>query len=133
MVREVPMSQACQGPQKMLLCIDDSPEILEYERRMLEQSGYIVVTTRSARRGLKLTKMYSFDAVVLDYLMPEMNGHQLAHEIRCLRPGTPVVMFSGSEVPDETRQLVNAVVPKAEARRELLPTVARLCDPLMPS
>jgi CheY-like chemotaxis protein len=77
--------------------------------------------------------MYSFDAVVLDYLMPEMNGHQLAHEIRCLRPGTPVVMFSGSEVPDETRQLVNAVVPKAEARRELLPTVARLCDPLMPS
>jgi hypothetical protein len=42
-------------------------------------------------------------------------------------------MFSGSEVPDETRQLVNAVVPKAEARRELLPTVARLCDPLMPS
>jgi DNA-binding response OmpR family regulator len=127
------MSQAYQGPLKMLLCIDDSPEMLEYERRVLEQSGYIVVTTTSARRGLRLAKMYNFDAVVLDYQLPEMNGHQLAHEMRCLRPGTPVVMFSGGEVPDETRQLVDAVVPKAEAGTELLPTVARLCDPSIPS
>jgi signal transduction histidine kinase len=36
-------------------------------------------------------------------------------------------MFSGSEIPEETRQLVDAVVPKAEARNELLPTVTRLC------
>ena len=127
------MSQSCQRPQRMLLCIDDSPEIVEYERRILEQSGYLVVTATSARRGLALATMCSFDAVLLDYQMPEMNGHELANEIRRLRPGTPVVMFSGAEVPEETRQLVDAVVHKAEAHKELLPTVTRLCDRLMPS
>ena len=74
--------------------------------------------------------MYSFDAVLLDYRMPEMNGHDLAYEIRRLRPDTPVVMVSGSEIPEETRQLVDAVVPKEEANRELVSTVARLCDRL---
>ncbi len=117
----------------MLLCVDDNPAILEYEKRIFEQSGYVVVTATSARRGLRLAMMYSFDAVLIDYQMPDMNGHQLAHEIRRLRPGTPVVMFSGGEVPDETRQLVDAVVPKTDARRELVPTVTRLCDSLTPS
>lgn len=122
------MSQAYQGSQKMLLCIDDSPAILEYERRIFEQSGYLVVTAASARRGLRLATTFSFDAVLIDYQMPEMNGDQLAREIRRLRPETPVVMFSGAEIPEETRQLVDAVVPKANAHRELLPTISRLCE-----
>lgn len=117
----------------MLLCIDDSPAILEYEKRMLEQSGFVVVTAASASRGLRLAAAFSFDAVLLDYHMPEMDGHRLAHEIRRLRPETPVVMVTGSEIPEETRRLVDAVVPKTEAPRELLPTVTRLCDRLMPS
>lgn len=122
------MSQEYQGPRKMLLCIDDSPAILELERRVFEESGYIVVTAVSARRGLRLATLYSFDAVLLDYHMPEMSGHDVAHEIRRLRPETPVVMFSGGEVPEATRKLVDAVIPKTEARAELLPTITRLCD-----
>jgi CheY-like chemotaxis protein len=81
----------------------------------------------SARRGLRLATIFSFDVVLLDYHMPEMNGHQLAYEMRRLSPDTPVVMFSGSKIPEETRQLVDAVVPKAEVPNELLPTVTRLC------
>jgi CheY-like chemotaxis protein len=127
------MSRMYQGTQKMLLCIDDSQAILDYERRIFEQSGYVVVTEASARRGLRLATSFSFDAVLLDYSMPEMNGHDLAYEIRRLRPETPVVMVSGSEIPEETRRLVDAVVPKDEAKRELLPTVARLCDRVSPS
>ena len=117
----------------MLLCIDDSQAILDYERRVFEESGYVVVTEASARRGLRLATSLSFDAVLLDYSMPEMNGHDLASEIRRIRPDTPVVMVSGSEIPEETRRLVDAVVPKDEASRELLPTVARLCDRVSPS
>jgi CheY-like chemotaxis protein len=121
------MSRAYEGQGKMLLCIDDSQAILNYERRILERSGYIVVTEASARRGLRLATIFSFDAVLLDYHMPEMDGHQVAYEMRRLRPNTPVVMFSGSEIPEETRQLVDAVVPKAEVPNALLPTVTRLC------
>jgi len=117
----------------MLLCIDYSLAVLECERRIFEPAGYVVVIAASAQRGLSLAAILRFDVVLLDYQMPEMNGHQLVHEIKRLRPETPVVMFSGGEIPEETRQLVDAVVPKTEARRELLPTIARLCTPLMPS
>jgi len=122
------MSQAYQGSRKMLLCIDDCQAILDYERQVFERSGYTVVTVASARRGLRLATVYSFDAVLIDYHMPEMNGHELALEIRRLRPDTPVVIFSGSEVPEETCELVYAVVPETEAIRELLPTISRLCE-----
>jgi CheY-like chemotaxis protein len=118
----------------MLLCVDDSQGVLEYEKALFERSGYIVVTTASAREGLRLVMMSNFDAVLLDYHMPEMNGHQLAAEIRRIRPETPVVMFSGEEmIPEETRKLVDAVVTKNEAIRELLPTVTRLCNRLSPA
>ncbi len=111
----------------MLLCIDDSQLILEYERRLFEESGYIVVAVESPRRGLRLARSFAFDAVLLDYRMPEMNGHDVAAEIRRLRPDTRVIMVSGCEIPAETSRLVDAFVPKHKAGRDLLPTVDRLC------
>src|SRR5271166_2997441 len=122
------MTRNYQGSRRLLLCVDDSPAILEYVRRIFEESGYIVVTTASARQGLSLATRFSFDAVLLDYHMPEMNGHELAYEIRRFRPTTPVIMLSGAEIPFETRQLVDAVVSKNEARGKLLTTVIQLCD-----
>ena len=78
--------------------------------------------------------MTSFDAVLLDYQMPEMNGHELAREIRRLRPETPIIMFSGNEIiPEETLQLVDASVPKTEAVGELLSAVARLWNQTPPA
>jgi len=127
------MSRSYRGIEKILLCIDDSQAILDYEKRILERSGYFVVTAASARRGLRLATSFSFDAVLLDYHMPEMNGHAVACEIRRLRPETPVVMVSGGDIPEETRRLVDAVVSKEEAAHELLPTVSRVCERLSAS
>jgi CheY-like chemotaxis protein len=122
------MSQAYPGPAKVLLCIDDSQGILQCEKTLFERSGYIVVTAASPQQGISLATMSSFDAVLLDYQMPEMNGHQVALELRSIRPETPVVMFSGSEIPAETHELVDAVIPKTGAISELLLTVTRLCN-----
>jgi DNA-binding response OmpR family regulator len=117
----------------MLLCIDDNLAILEYERSLFERSGFNVVTASSSRQGLRLAAMSSFDAVLLDYEMPEMNGHDVAVEIRRMRPTTPVVMFSASEIPAETYKLVDAVLLKTASIRELLPTVSRLCGRSLPA
>lgn len=127
------MTRGYQGSGKMLLCIDDSLAILEYERSLFETSGYIVVTATSAAQGLRLATMSRFDVVLLDYHMPEMNGHQVALEIRRVRPETLIVIVSGSDIPEETRQLVDAVIPKTEAISELLTTVAELCEQVSPA
>jgi two-component system, cell cycle sensor histidine kinase and response regulator CckA len=107
--------------------------MLKYERSLFERSGYIVVTATSAQQGLRLATMSRFDAVLLDYHMPEMNGHQVALEIKRIRPEALVVLVSGSEmIPDKTNRLVDAVVSKTATIWELLTTVTRLCNGRQP-
>jgi CheY-like chemotaxis protein len=122
------VGQAHRPPQRTILCIDDNRAILTFERRLLEGSGYAVLTAASAQQGLALALMYPPDAVVLDYHMPEMNGHEVAAAIKKSRPETRIVMVSASEIPEETSKLADAVVPKIDAIERLVPTVAQLCN-----
>jgi CheY-like chemotaxis protein len=121
------MGQAYRGPKRTILCIDDDSAILRYERTLLERSGYIVLTTASPEEGLTLAMKFQLDAVVLDYQMPGMNGHEVASAIKASRPDILIVMFSASEIPDETLKLADAVVLKMDAVDQLLPTVRQLC------
>jgi CheY-like chemotaxis protein len=114
--------------QKLILCIDDNPAILSYEEALLQRSGYSVITAASARQGLGLVTLYEFDAVLLDYEMPDMNGCDVAFEIKRVRPHLVVILLSGSEVPTYALLLVDAFILKPAASRELLPTIAALCS-----
>lgn len=117
-----------QFPSKrVVLCIDDDPAVLYYERTLLERSGYSVLTAGSARAGLGLVNTCSLDVVLIDYEMPDMNGYELAVEIKRISRELFVILLSGSDVPIQALTVVDAFVPKLEASRELLPTVAALC------
>lgn len=123
---EVELSQAYRAPNRTILCIDDDEGILRYERALLERSGYAVLTASSAQRGLELATMRTCDAVLLDYRMPGMDGHRLAFEIKRTKPELTVIFVSGSDVPMQTLDLVDAFVPKLEASQQLLPVLAEL-------
>jgi len=129
------MGQAYRAPKRTILCIDDDSGVLRYERALLERSGYNVLTAVSPEQGLALAMMSRIDAVVLDYHMPGMTGHEVAAAIKSCRPEVLIVMFSSSEIPQETLRLTDAVVHKTDAITELLPTVAHLCgrSPSLPS
>lgn len=60
--------------------------------------------------------------------MPGMNGHEVAFEIKRVRPELIVILLSGSEVPAHALALVDAFVHKLEASRQLLPMIAELCS-----
>ena len=115
------------APQKLILCIDDDPAILSYETALLERSGYSVTTAASAEEGLGLVTTRNFDAVLLDYEMPGVNGYDVAFEIKRVRPELAVILLSGSEVPKDALVLVDAFVLKLDASRALLPAIASLC------
>ena len=68
------------------------------------------------------------DAVLLDYEMPGMKGHEVASEIKLRRPDLVIILLSGSEVPTQAQALVDAFVPKLESSRQLLPMIAELCS-----
>jgi len=112
----------------MILCIDDDAAILCYEKALLERSGYEVLTASSAQEGLKVAITRKVDAVLLDYEMQGMNGHEVASEIKLVKPELGVILLSGHEVPMQALALVDAFVPKLEASQQLLPMIAELCS-----
>ena len=111
----------------VVLCIDDNEEVLECEKSFLETFGYTVLAAASGGRGLELASLHHVDVVIVDYLMPEMNGHEVAVEMRRLKPQTPIIMLSASvDIPRQVLKLVDAFVPKDQLASHLLPTIAQL-------
>jgi CheY-like chemotaxis protein len=113
---------------KLILCIDDNAAILSYEKVLLERSGYSVITAASAQQGLELVTMHEFDGVLLDYKMPGMNGGEVAFEIKRVRPDMVVILLSGDEVPSYTLAVADAFLNKLDLARDLMPTIAALCN-----
>jgi CheY-like chemotaxis protein len=114
--------------RKTILCIDDDDGMLRYQKALFERRGYKVLTAASARQGLRIAAICSVAAVVVDYHMPEMNGHEVATEIKRLKPHVPIVMVSSDdEVPEQAWNTVDAFVSKNEAPGCLLPVITRIC------
>ena len=65
---------------------DDDEDVLECEKSFLESFGYTVLTAASGGKGLELASRRTVDAVIVDYLMPEMNGQEVAAAIKRLKP-----------------------------------------------
>src|SRR5215471_11467993 len=78
-----------------LLLIDDEPNILSTLRRALEIEGYVVEVAGSGRLGLEKLGARDFDLVMLDVMMPELDGLQTLKLVREKDPDVPVVMMSG--------------------------------------
>lgn len=111
---------------KVLLCIDDNEDVLECEKEFLESFGYTVLTAPSGGKGLELASIHSVDLVIVDYFMPEMDGQDVAMEMRRLRPQAPIIMLSGAvEVPKQVLECVDAFIAKDHLASQLLPAIAQ--------
>jgi DNA-binding NtrC family response regulator len=120
--------------RKTILCIDDDSSMLGYQRELLERRGFKVLTAASARQGLQIAVACAVAAVIVDYHMPDMNGHELATEIKRLRPHVPIVMVSSDEgIAEQVLNVVDAFVSKNEAPSRLLPVITRICGENPPS
>ena len=112
---------------KVVLCIDDNNDLLECEKEFLESFGYTVLTAPSGRKALELASVHSIDVVVVDYLMPEMDGHEVAVRMRRLRPQAPIIMLSGAvDIPERALKSVDALVAKDQLASHLLTAIVQL-------
>ena len=101
--------------QKTLLCVDDNQSSLKICKMILEDVGYRVLTSSSAREGLEVFASHAIDAVILDYQMPEMNGELVAAEMRRTKPRVPILMLSGwVSLPESALQRVDEFVAKGD-------------------
>jgi CheY-like chemotaxis protein len=114
--------------RKTILCIDDDNSVLEYHKALLERRGYDVLTAASPLEGLQIAAACGIAAVIVDYHMPEMNGHEVAIEIKRVTPQVPIIMVSSDdEISEDALNVVDAFVSKDEAPKRLLPVIVGIC------
>ncbi|HWQ66649.1 MAG TPA: PAS domain S-box protein [Methanospirillum sp.] len=79
-----------------VLLVDDEPVLLDLGKIFLERSGdFLIVQANSGNEAMISLSEGSFDAIVSDYEMPEMDGIALLRNVRALYPEIPFILFTG--------------------------------------
>jgi heavy metal response regulator len=95
------------GEQAMrILIVEDEPGVASFVEQGLAEAGYVVNVTRDGSEGLEYALAYEYDAIVLDIMLPKMNGLELLKEIRAKRVKSPVLLLTARDgVDDRVRGL----------------------------
>ncbi len=80
--------------EKVLL-VDDEKDFIEALGERMENRGMNVSTTTSAKDAIKMVKEESYDAIVLDLQMPEMDGIEALKAIKKINPDMQVILLTG--------------------------------------
>ncbi len=88
-------SAAAPPPRKRVLVVDDDAIVREVISTYLTDDGYAVTLAANGRDGLEKFCAAEFDIVLTDRSMPEMEGDELAREVKKRRPGVPVILVTG--------------------------------------
>jgi two-component system, cell cycle response regulator CtrA len=79
---------------RVLLIEDDSSTAHSIEL-MLKSEGYICDTTDLGEDGLEIGKLYDYDIIILDLMLPDIDGYEVLRRLRSARVGTPILILSG--------------------------------------
>jgi two-component system response regulator CpxR len=98
-----------------VLCIDDEQTALQLRRTLLESAGYKVLAAKSGALGIQIFGSEPVHAVVLDYWMADMNGLQVARQLRKVNPSVPIIILSAyGELLDESLGIADLWIRKGE-------------------
>ena len=118
-----------------ILIVDDSQTVVRSLRTILEQDGYRVLEAYDGIVAIELAKAHRPDLILMDVIMPGLNGFQATRKIR-KDPTTqaiPIVIISGTEQPTEqfwlTKLGANDFIGKPIVRSELFIKVENLLQP----
>ncbi|MEI6205325.1 MAG: response regulator [Desulfuromonadales bacterium] len=96
------------GAKATVVIIDDDQNILDLTSLVLSRRGFRVFANQSAVAGLELIAEHEAELVLLDYLMPEMDGLTALRQIKSRFPATYVVMFTGKGSEEVAVHLMKA-------------------------
>ncbi|MFN4281197.1 MAG: response regulator transcription factor CtrA [Alphaproteobacteria bacterium] len=85
---------------RVLLIEDDSATAKSVEL-MLKSEGFVVDCTDLGEDGLEIGKLYDYDLMLLDLMLPDIDGYEVLRRLRAARINTPVLILSGLTEPDK--------------------------------
>ncbi len=93
-------------PRRTILLIEDEPHIVLGLRDALEFEGFRVTSAGTGREGLVAARQERPQAVLLDLMLPDLNGYQVCEELRRIDPSLPIIMLTArSQEADKIRGL----------------------------
>lgn len=87
---------------KKILLVEDEDFIRELYERQLTKSGFLVKSAADGQTGLNLLKTESFDLLLLDIMLPGMNGLQLLREFKTQNPNSKMITILLTNLGQET-------------------------------
>ena len=78
-----------------ILLIEDDPATSKSIELMLGHANFNVYTTDLGEEGINLAKLYDYDLILLDLVLPDINGHVVLRKLRVARIDTPILILSG--------------------------------------
>jgi len=88
-----------------VLVADDEAELLELIRFSLDAAGFSVTTAKNGKEALALARANKFDLIILDVMMPMMDGYHVAGEV-VQDPGSPPILLLTSRDFDQDQAAV---------------------------
>jgi len=83
-----------------ILLIEDDPATSKSIELMLGHANFNVYTTDLGEEGIDLAKLYDYDLILLDLVLPDINGHDVLRQLRVARIDTPILILSGETDTD---------------------------------
>ena len=117
---------------KVILIVDDDQQVRALLQRLLFEEGYTTIVANDSRQGVELAKTRKPDLILMDILMPDMDGHIACHIIKTdsVTKEIPVVIFTAvdSEQSEVIAKEVGAdgYITKSFGRDKLLDTIGQL-------
>jgi two-component system response regulator MprA len=84
-----------------ILLVEDDREVAEYVRRDLEDEGYRVTVCHNGADGLRSAETKAFDLIVLDVMLPFLDGVEVTRRLRRGHVRTPILMLTARDAPEE--------------------------------
>ncbi len=107
-----------------VLLVEDDAAMAKSIEMMLKTDGYIADTTDMGEDGLEIGKIYDYDIIILDLMLPDIDGYEVLRRLRASRVNTPILILSGlSEMDNKLKGLgfgADDYLTKPFDKRELM-------------
>jgi DNA-binding response OmpR family regulator len=84
-----------------VLVVEDEPQMAEQLRKGLEREGYAVLLAHDGQEALDLARTVDHDLMILDWMLPKVDGRQVARRLREAKIGTRILMLTARDAPPD--------------------------------
>jgi two-component system, OmpR family, alkaline phosphatase synthesis response regulator PhoP len=84
-----------------ILLVEDEENILDVVKLNLELEGYTVITAENGKDAVRFFKAQHFDLLILDIMLPEMNGFEICEQVRLTNNEVPIIFLTAKDAPGD--------------------------------